>query len=511
MKHSLLIACLALISVFIHGYKFAYSDQEIFIPYLLKVSNSSLFPNDHLFDQISANTSLFYPIYGQILKFADIETLFFMSFLLFKFFFLLAIFRLAFVLLKDKNLAYLATTMFLLPKFIGGTATSTFDDFFGYRSIGVIFLIFYLSYLIEQKTTKSALFAIGGLIFHALSIIPNILLLPALLIRKRFSSPKTTIVLLTIGTAAAAVASLIIFQKNDLWWSTIALRDGYVLPSTWTIRGWLSFALYFSILVVLLRKLDKKIRAYVLLIAVTSLILFLANFVVLDVLKIPQTAKFQLARSITPVAYIALAMSPLFLSSKSFTLKLIGGVCIATLALNKFELFVPAFAIYTLPHLLKDHHFKIESKTVGALTVLVVALSLLNVLVASGDLKSQFANIQLPKSKNDWISLQLWAKENTPVDAAFLVPPNQTGFRIFSQRPIVGDIKDGAVVIYNDQYASYWQVLVNDLANFDNLRTFDFKNLRTKYNFDFIVTSYDRQLELETVYKNKSYIIYSFR
>lgn len=508
MKHILIIICLALFSVFIHGYKFAFSDQEIFIPYLLKESNPSLFPGDELFNQLSAKTSLFYPLYGFLSNFADLETLFFFSFMIFQILFFLAIFRLSYVLTKDKKLAYLSLTLFFLPKFIGGTATSTFDDFFGYRSIGVIFLIFYLSNLIEGKMTKSALFALGGIIFHPLSIIPNIVTLPSIWIAKKIASRKRTILVLSLVVGFISTILLLIFQKDDLWFSIIKSRDSYILPSTWQTRGWLSFALYFSLLFVLLPKLERKIRKTILILVFICLIVFLANFAILDILKTPQIAKFQLARSITPVAYIALAASPLFIVSKSFTLKLIGGVCLVTLALNKFELFVPAFAAYSLLHFLKDRPFKIESKVSGTFTALVITLSLLSVLVAGGDLKSQFANIQFPKMKNDWINLQLWAKNYTSIDSTFLVPPRQTGFRIFSERPIVGDIKDGAVVIYDSNHAYYWSSLMKDLDYYNNFDELKFINLKEKYHYSYLVTFKIHELHFPVVYQNNSYTVY---
>lgn len=508
MKHLLIIICLSLFAVFIHGYKFAFSDQEIFIPYLLKEANPSLFPNDALFNQLSAKTSLFYPLYGQLLKFIDIQDLFFASYLLFQIFFFLAIYRLSFVLLKNKNLAYLSLVLFLLPKFIGGTATSTFDDFFGYRSTGVIFLIFYLSYLIEGRMTKAAFLVIGGFIFHALSIIPNFFLFPALLMRKKLKDKKETILLLTVAVAFISFAAVLIFPKDDLWQSIIQNRDSYVLPSTWKARGWLSFALYFSLLSILLPKLDKKIRTTVLFIVFVGLITFLANYIVLDLLKTPQIAKLQLARAITPTAYIALAASPLLIIAKSLTLRVIGAVSLIALALNKFELFSVLFIIYVLVNLLKKHRDKIESKGAFALIFVILLISPFSIIVQSGGIRSQWEKIQYPKVMSDWIDVQLWARKNTPANSTFLVSPRQTGFRIFSQRPIVGDIKDGAVVIYDRAYAKHWYELMNDLKEYESFDESDLLLLSTKYSFEYVIVKKHQNLKLDKVYENKAFTVF---
>src|SRR3989338_267531 len=140
LTHYLIILLASIVAIASHGYQFAVSDQEIFIPYILRWKDPSLFQNDLLFSQPSASTSLFYPIFGIPARFIDLQTLFFLSYLFFQFFFFLAIYRLAFVILKDRKLAYLALLPFFLPKFIGGTATFTFDIFFGYRSIGIVFI-----------------------------------------------------------------------------------------------------------------------------------------------------------------------------------------------------------------------------------------------------------------------------------------------------------------------------------------------------------------------------------
>src|SRR3989344_8385906 len=159
LTHYLITLLASIAAVVTHGYQFAVSDQEIFIPYVLKLKDPTLFANDQLFNQPSAGASLFYPIFGLLAKAIDLEAVFFLNYLIFQFFFFLAIYRLSHVILKDQRLAYLALLPFFLPKFVGGTATFTFDNFFGYRSIGIVFMILHLSYLLEKKFLKAAIFA----------------------------------------------------------------------------------------------------------------------------------------------------------------------------------------------------------------------------------------------------------------------------------------------------------------------------------------------------------------
>jgi hypothetical protein len=72
----LYLLILSISAIFIHGYEFAVSDQEIFIPYIYKYQDKSLFTNDQIFNQISSSASLFYPLFGLIIDYLKIQPVF---------------------------------------------------------------------------------------------------------------------------------------------------------------------------------------------------------------------------------------------------------------------------------------------------------------------------------------------------------------------------------------------------------------------------------------------------
>ena len=115
---------------------------------------------------------------------------------------------------------------------------------------------------------------------------------------------------------------------------------------------------------------------------------------------------------------------------------------------------------------------------------------------------------QIPKSTNYWIDVEKWAQSETNKSDTFVVLPRQIGFRIYSKRQIIPDLKDGAVVMYDPIYAKKWQEISNDFANFYNLSEVDFINLKNKYNFNYIVTVKEHLLNLEIAYKNDYYVVY---
>lgn len=512
VKHYLIILILSLLSFFIHGYQFAASDQEIFIAYIYKYQDQELFLNDHIFNQISSSASMFYPIFGIFIGYFDIQSVFIFSYLTFNFVFFIAIYELASVFFSDKRKAYLALLPFFLPKFIGGTATFTFDTFFGYRSIGVIFLVYYLVYLLKGKFAKSGLFALLGVLFHPLSIIPSLLLLPVLTIIRLKKTKKIRLKYLPVGFFFIFSIYLIVsifFQNNDQWLSIIKGRDDYLFLSEWNLPGWAAGAMYFFITFLFLNKLNKTLIKTIIIMIFTSTAVFISFWFILEILKIPQIAKFQLLRSISPIAYIGLVMSPFFLFQKKLLSKIVGAITFFSLSLNFFNIFLIsslAFLFFTLNgNNFKDETTKVKSHIIPLFTGFFLVVY---IIFNSNSFIKINNKIQYPKAKNDWYDLQVWSSFNTEKSDVFLVPPQNTGFRIFSKRPIVGDIKDGAVVMYDSSYAGYWSQLMKDLSNYQALKESDFKILRSKYYFNYIVTGTDINLNFDLVYKNSSHFIY---
>lgn len=515
MKHYLIILLLSILAIFIHGYQFAVSDQEIFIPYILKSQNPTLFPNDSLFNQSSAHASLFYPVIGFLTKFFDLQVVFFVGYLIFQFAFFFALHRLSKNLLKDNKLAYFSLLPFLLPKFIGGTAAMTFDLFFGYRSVGIVFLIFYLSFLVEKKFAKSFTIALVGLLFHPLSIIPVILALPALMIYDSGSKLKDLFRFLFLPSLAIMIIFLLFRNnftkelfiiKDNVWLSVIKLRDNYLFISTWHLRAWEALALPFTLIILFINRLDKNIKRLIIILSLVSLSIFTANFFLLETFKIPSLAQFQLVRAIVPLAYIGLIISPRFLTTSNRLVKFLGTISFIFLCLNLFDLYAISVILFSISPVLSRGKFQKEISIKPALLI-ITAIIFLNLIINAKSPLDFKEEIQFPKNQNDWINLQLWAKQNTRENEAFLTPPWQTGFRIFSQRSIMGDIKDGAVVIYAKDYAIKWSKLMKDLQKYDSFTDEDFVALSKNYNFDYIVTS-NRELKFNVVYKNNSYIIY---
>ena len=55
-----------------------------------------------------------------------------------------------------------------------------------------------------------------------------------------------------------------------------------------------------------------------------------------------------------------------------------------------------------------------------------------------------------------WREAQDWARRSTPKDAVFLTPPREAGFRVFSERTVVGEWKDGTQQYFDDAFVREW-------------------------------------------------------
>ena len=515
MKHFFIILFLSILALTIHGYQFAVSDQEISIPIILKFYDNSLFQNDLLLNQSFQKTSISYGLAALLMNFAKLQTIFFIGYVIFQFIFFFSIFRLAKVFLKDSKLAYLSLLPFFLPKFIGGTANFTFDTFFGHRTVGLIFLIFFLIYLLEKKLLKATVVALLGIWVHPLSTIPSLMLLPVFILKNRKAASIIKIILISV----LILLPYLFFSRTDSpilpnlrdqqWLSILKLRAPYLFQSLWNQRGWLSLGLYVTLIFLFVGNLKRETKRSIVLIIVTSFLIFTANYLFLDIAKIPATGQFQLVRSVFPLAYLGLVLSPFFLIEKKSFLRIFGVITFVALSLNLFIVLVPSILIFAAIKLLSKPEIKNYVTTNFTLSIFILFFSLY--LFLNIDSYNQLSSkIQFPKRNNDWIDLQLWALDNTKPDDVFLVPPQQTGFRVFSKRPIVGDIKDGAAVIYNPIYATYWSTLMTQTINYEDLKREDFERLAKKYEFDYFVTLSEKILNGEIIYKNNSFTVHKF-
>jgi hypothetical protein len=88
-----------------------------------------------------------------------------------------------------------------------------------------------------------------------------------------------------------------------------------------------------------------------------------------------------------------------------------------------------------------------------------------------------------------WREAQDWARRSTPKDAVFLTPPREAGFRVFSERTVVGEWKDGTQQYFDDAFVREWgdrmQALRGDA--YPSLRDEELLAMAARYGASYIV------------------------
>jgi hypothetical protein len=112
-----------------------------------------------------------------------------------------------------------------------------------------------------------------------------------------------------------------------------------------------------------------------------------------------------------------------------------------------------------------------------------------------------------------WTDVQLWVREHTPRDALLLTPPHREGFRVFSERAIVGEWKDGTQQFFSWAFAREWRTRMDDLGGgwtsaYDRLPPELIEAIARQHRANFVVVAANRELALPRLYVNDEYAVY---
>lgn len=141
-------------------------------------------------------------------------------------------------------------------------------------------------------------------------------------------------------------------------------------------------------------------------------------------------------------------------------------------------------------------------------------------------------NVQYPYifPKNDWETLQLWVNKNTKRDDIIITPPYLSGFRLNSERAIVGEWVEVILSNVNEDFAVKIWERMTDLCNseifghcdgeygytcsqfckeqYSKLDEDYFRKMAKKYNAGYVVVEKPKILDFSQAYENGSYRIY---
>ena len=109
---------------------------------------------------------------------------------------------------------------------------------------------------------------------------------------------------------------------------------------------------------------------------------------------------------------------------------------------------------------------------------------------------------------DDYVAVQLWAKENTPKTATFLTPASSMGFRVFSERAVVSEWKDGTMQNFGTDFALQWWDRQQDLDGLEDLSPEDIIELAVKYGAEYLVVPSTMSFPFRKLYDDKVFVVY---
>ena len=118
-----------------------------------------------------------------------------------------------------------------------------------------------------------------------------------------------------------------------------------------------------------------------------------------------------------------------------------------------------------------------------------------------------------------WREMQNWVRVNTPRSAVLLTPPSEVAFRVFSERTIVGEWKDGTQQYFDDAFVREWGRRMADLAggatqrpdNFVGRSDADLLDLAARYGATYVVLPREPPRPFPVVYSNRHFTLYRAR
>jgi hypothetical protein len=235
-------------AILCRGYYFAKEDQSLYLPFVLKWNDPSLFPNDILLHQGFAKFSGTWVGVSLLARVVDLETLCLLLYILASYLVLWLTYRTALAWWGDRSSAWLAVVLWIPTFRVPGVANDTFDDYFTHRLVGTIFGMVIIGAVLQDRKMAGGIGAFLGGLGHLISVVPvtggGAL---AALARRRWALAAWL-----AGGLALAVLSLLVLRGGipgewlytGLWREAVVLADSELFPHLWLSGFWPDLATY---------------------------------------------------------------------------------------------------------------------------------------------------------------------------------------------------------------------------------------------------------------------------
>jgi len=367
-----------------------------------------------------------------------------------------------------------------------------------------VFFMIFLATIFEIRKIGFKRFGLSLIIFFLLS--------SPLLIWKAIYSPKGSV-----------------FLPDKLWVELLRIRSSHhIFPFSWDknlfIQGFIFIAGFF---ISFFKRPHYSIHRKIIFFTIAIFIMCLSGIIFTEKIPLTFALNLQFMRSFVFLIYIGFIYTGNFfykevIENNNYIKKILAFLSVS-LVLYMSELWEVVLFFLILITIFSTFYQFIKRKN---LSLKLVKIILINILIILSLYKTFFTNEKILELKDkDWLDLQKWAKENTKINDVFIVPPYMSGFRIYSERTIYTDWKDGTMMNFNPEFGYEWKRRMENLTilnkdslviGFNRLKEEDFKRIsdeifgwNSKPENVYVITKklYDG---LELVYKNSSFKVYRF-
>lgn len=451
--HALLwIALLTPAVLLIHGYHPFSEDAGIYVAGVRKLVDPSLYKPDAAFVLANTHLSLFAHLLAAVVRITRIPLsyLLLVTHLASIFAFLLACRSLARRVFASSAAQWFAVLFagacFTMP--LAGTSLMLMDPYVTSRSFSTPLGLFALVAAIDRRWTLTGLLLLLTGLIHPLMAVYAVACV-LLFVLVNLGHPRLAWSLALFGVMAAAAIYLATMQRpvSGAYHQAILSRT-YLFPTQWTWFEYLGLALPLLMYAVAFRRLGTGTLSGRLCLAAIMLgaSSALSAFLCVDPSGPYLLARLQLLRSFHVIYLVGTVLLGGFIGNR---LSAVSG----------------------------------SSRRPRWVAVALLITATLSMFLTQRFTHPLSAHIELPgiTPHNPWQQAFLWIRANTPADAVFAANPDLVtadgedgqGFRVMTERSLLGDYKDEGVAVVFPQLAAQWALQYNAQAGLDQLTDSD--------------------------------------
>ena len=245
----LYLALCTLFSILNHGYVFDFQDQDLFLPFVLKWNDPTLFPNDFFLSLPDTRESVTWIAVAYLARAIPLKALLLCLYILFTYLGLFLIHRAASAYWGSESPAWIALFLWMQSYRVPGVSYSTYDGYFTTRTLGAVFILWALLYFFKQKFAGSSAILAAGSLIHLRSVAPLFAAFGVThLVRKKF---REFLLLGGLGCISALILYALswnshpaLFSRYTGEWLTMVYTMVDFFPQRWVFNKWLDISIY---------------------------------------------------------------------------------------------------------------------------------------------------------------------------------------------------------------------------------------------------------------------------